>query len=200
VLPGKYTVRLTANGKSYSQPLTIRMDPRVKTPAADLARQFSLAQQVYGELVASAPATAQLEHVLTLLKGLEERAAQMPVARDIAAAQAHATALMGEREGRPNPLVATPDSFRSVRGRLNTLLTQLQAADVAPTTQQAEAVADRQKALAELMRKWEQFKATDIPALNEQLRQAHLPEIDLSVPSPAAPADDDEGNMNEDEG
>ncbi len=200
VLPGRYTVRLTANGKSYTEPLTVRMDPRVKTPAADLGQQFSLSKQVFDDLVASAPAMAQLEHVLTSLKGLEERAAKTPVAREIAVAQSHATALMGEREGRPNPLAATPDSFRSVRGRLNTLLAQLQAADVAPTTQQAEAVADRRKALADLLHRWDQFKKTEIPALNQQLRQAQLPEIDLSVPSPAAPADDDEGNLNEDEG
>lgn len=31
VLPGVYTVKLTAGGKSYAQPLTVRMDPRVGT-------------------------------------------------------------------------------------------------------------------------------------------------------------------------
>ena len=30
VLPGNYTVKLTVNGKSYTQPLTVKMDPRVK--------------------------------------------------------------------------------------------------------------------------------------------------------------------------
>src|SRR5207244_658017 len=35
-LPGRYTVVLTANGKSYSEPLTIDMDPRVKAPLAGL--------------------------------------------------------------------------------------------------------------------------------------------------------------------
>ena len=32
--PGQYTVRLTVNGTRYTQPITVRMDPRVKTPAA----------------------------------------------------------------------------------------------------------------------------------------------------------------------
>ena len=31
-VPGEYTVKLTANGKSRTQPLTIKLDPRVKTP------------------------------------------------------------------------------------------------------------------------------------------------------------------------
>src|SRR5262249_31158142 len=39
VMPGQYTVVLTANGKSYSQPLTVQMDPRVKTSNADLEKQ-----------------------------------------------------------------------------------------------------------------------------------------------------------------
>jgi hypothetical protein len=30
VLPGTYTVRLTIEGKSYTQPLLVRMDPRSK--------------------------------------------------------------------------------------------------------------------------------------------------------------------------
>jgi len=46
VLPGRYTVRLTANGKSYTQPLIVRMDPRVKTPRAGLVRKFVLERQI----------------------------------------------------------------------------------------------------------------------------------------------------------
>ena len=177
---------------SLPQPLTVRMDPRVTGTPAAWAQQFSLSQQIYEELVATAPAAAQLEHVVTLLKGLEERAGQTSAAQPVAAAQARATALLGQSEGRPNPLVAVPDSFSMVRGRLKTLLTAMQAADVAPTPQQAEAVADRCKAAAELMRQWEQFKTTDVPSLNQHLRQAHLPEIDVAVPSGVGPTGDDE--------
>ncbi len=42
VLPGRYTVKLTAGGKSDSKPLTVVMDPRVKTPASGLEQQHSL--------------------------------------------------------------------------------------------------------------------------------------------------------------
>ena len=48
VLPGMYTVRLTVNGKAYTQPLQVKMDPRVKTPLAGLQQQFSLASQLSG--------------------------------------------------------------------------------------------------------------------------------------------------------
>ncbi|MGZ4879237.1 MAG: WD40/YVTN/BNR-like repeat-containing protein, partial [Candidatus Angelobacter sp.] len=46
-MPGQYTVALTANGKTYSQPLTIKMDPRVKTSPAGLQQQFKLSNDLY---------------------------------------------------------------------------------------------------------------------------------------------------------
>ncbi len=46
VLPGRYAVRLSANGRTLAQPLVVRMDPRVKTPPAGLARQFALGTQL----------------------------------------------------------------------------------------------------------------------------------------------------------
>src|SRR5262249_21259654 len=48
----KYTVVLTAGGKKHEQPLTLVMDPRVKTSSADLGEQFKLSKQVYDEWLA----------------------------------------------------------------------------------------------------------------------------------------------------
>ena len=42
-LPGRYTVRLTVDGQSQVQPLTLAMDPRVKASAAALKRQYEVA-------------------------------------------------------------------------------------------------------------------------------------------------------------
>ena len=49
--PGPYTVKLTVDGKSYTQPLTLKMDPRVKTPALGLAQQFTLSKQLYDGII-----------------------------------------------------------------------------------------------------------------------------------------------------
>jgi photosystem II stability/assembly factor-like uncharacterized protein len=46
VVPGAYVVKLTASGKSYTQPLTVKMDPRVKTTPAGLLQQFTLEQRI----------------------------------------------------------------------------------------------------------------------------------------------------------
>ncbi len=44
--PGTYTVKLTVAGRSYTRPLRVRMDPRVKTPALGLQQQFRLSKQL----------------------------------------------------------------------------------------------------------------------------------------------------------
>jgi len=45
---GEYTVRLTVDGASYSQPLTLKLDPRVKTPALALATVATLTKELVG--------------------------------------------------------------------------------------------------------------------------------------------------------
>ena len=52
VMPGQYKLVLTVNGKSYTQPLTVTMDPRVKTSTADLSEQFRLSKQIYDQWLA----------------------------------------------------------------------------------------------------------------------------------------------------
>ena len=44
--PGRYSVRLTVNGRSYTQPLVVRADPRLSTSPSDYAAQFALAQDI----------------------------------------------------------------------------------------------------------------------------------------------------------
>ena len=45
--PGEYSVRLSVDGKSYTQPLTVRLDPRVSTSAGDLASNARLSMEMY---------------------------------------------------------------------------------------------------------------------------------------------------------
>ena len=46
VLPGAYVVKFTANGKTTTKPLTVKMDPRVKTPLVALREEFTLATRL----------------------------------------------------------------------------------------------------------------------------------------------------------
>jgi hypothetical protein len=56
--PGKYTVRLSVGGKTYSQPLTLGLDPRVRVPEADIVKQVDLARATAAEMDRVAEALA----------------------------------------------------------------------------------------------------------------------------------------------
>ncbi len=45
--PGRYTVRLRVSDRTVTQPLVLRLDPRVKTPAAGLAQLAALSREMY---------------------------------------------------------------------------------------------------------------------------------------------------------
>src|ERR1700690_1381217 len=45
-LPGNYSVRSMVNGKSYTEPLIVKMDPRIKSSPADLQKQFETASEI----------------------------------------------------------------------------------------------------------------------------------------------------------
>jgi hypothetical protein len=53
VVPGQYTVKLEVEGHIYSQPLTVRRDPRETTTAAAFAAQSALEQKLVAGMKAS---------------------------------------------------------------------------------------------------------------------------------------------------
>jgi hypothetical protein len=61
-MPGNYIVKLTVNGKTISQPFTLKMDPRVKTSLADLQKQYTLSMICYeGRIKAKAMGSKTLD-------------------------------------------------------------------------------------------------------------------------------------------
>src|SRR5208282_4134727 len=84
-VPGKYTVKLTAAGKTVSAPLVLKMDPRVKTSAAELEAQFVLASRLaegVGEF------SAAVAHADDLQKQIAARSKEAAGNADVAAALA----------------------------------------------------------------------------------------------------------------
>jgi len=145
-MPGAYTVKLTAIGQSYTQPLTLKMDPRVHTPPAELAQQFALSKQIYDDLLKASKA-------LDDIRKLRSQNKDTPLDQKLAAIEGAG----GGGRGRGAP-TGGPDTLTSVSGALSTLLRMIEAADVAPTTQVVAAVADRRKSLAGLLAQWKTMR------------------------------------------
>jgi hypothetical protein len=175
VAPGSYTVRLTVAGRAYTQPITVKLDPRVRTPAAQLAQQFALSTQVYDALERDGGMLQEARSVRAQLQDLRPKAkgdvAAAIVALDSKAAGVAGTGggFFGGGEG--------PETLARLNGNLAQLLDLLQDADVAPTSVVAAAVDERINTLGPLLLRWHDIVTRDVPVLNQRLKAAGLAQV-----------------------
>lgn len=176
VLPGTYTVRLTADGKTSTAPLTVKMDPRVKTSAAGLQKKFRAEMQLASLVTNLSEAVIQGGSIRAQLEELSSQA-NSPVKDAVAEFQKKLTALLGTPGGFFAPPSPEPTLSRR-SGEASTLYQEIWQSDAEPTSAQMEALAPVERSSSDLLKRWNEFKSTDVPALNRKLRAAHAPEIE----------------------
>jgi photosystem II stability/assembly factor-like uncharacterized protein len=171
-LPGDYTVRLTVNGQVLRAPLHVQMDPRVKTPAVGLQEEFTLESRLSGMLSRSSEATLEARSVREQIKKLPAASA---VAEAVQAFDKRVAILL---EGAEKPAEdSKPEpTLGDVAGEASSLYGMVGQADTAPTTAQKNAASGLEERVVLVTKRWDEVKA-DIPALNQKLKAASLPEI-----------------------
>ncbi|MDQ6690156.1 MAG: glycoside hydrolase [Gemmatimonadota bacterium] len=154
VLPGEYTVRLTVNAQSYSQPLTIKMDPRALITAAGLKLQHDIGVRMNDAISRDFAALGEIRRQRTLLKTQREGAKAGEAADSlIALDSALATIESGSTSG-------TAESLARLNGELAGVLDTVEGADMDPTTQVVSAAADLERALASVLAQWSEIQRT----------------------------------------
>ncbi|CAN5548006.1 hypothetical protein BH18VER1_BH18VER1_07030 [soil metagenome] len=182
-MPGDYSLVLTANGESYTQPLTIRMDPRVKATAADLAQQFELSKKLYD-------ARPQLEKISR--RFLELRGA-VTKAKERAAGNAAIVAQLDVFEKKlaefapKNARNFAPPSFEPLDHVVD-LYGQLQDVDAAPRPAVKAAVEAALRTSRTAVARWQAIAAEDLPALNRLLDNAGMPQIETKADDEEQPS------------
>ena len=96
VLPGNYTVKLEAAGQTLTQPIEIKMDPRVTTPTDELKQQFDLASRVWDAMNTTYANLGQVRSLRAQLKDLGRQAPKGDLTDAIAALDQKAAALEGK--------------------------------------------------------------------------------------------------------
>jgi photosystem II stability/assembly factor-like uncharacterized protein len=179
-LPGEYTTRLAVNGHTFTASLTLKMDPRVNASPADLEKQFDLEMRLASELTTSTEAVRQARSVVDQLHKLGSQSGALSESVK-AFDQKVGTILRG-----PTPAVpaASEPTLTRANAAVDALYTGVGQADAAPTTAQINAAADTERDLSGLMKRWEEIKNSDLPALNRQLKSASLPDIHLESKAP----------------
>ncbi len=164
VMPGIYTVTLTADGVSFNQRLTVRIDPRVKTPTLGLKKQFDLSMLSYTGIARVNEMTAAVEKFsadIAKVRAVTNTDAQKNRLDMIDAKIKLMMSGPQRKPGELSPVAETP--LGRLGGSLATLLDLLQDADVAPSTQAIAASNDLQAALAKAEASWKEIKAMMAP-------------------------------------
>jgi photosystem II stability/assembly factor-like uncharacterized protein len=196
VLPGAYTARLTVDGTTLSAPLTVVMDPRVKTPESALRQQFEVLSRLASLITDGSRAIRQARALEEQLKALEGRA-RGATASDIGGLQKDVSALLESGTAAPitGPATATATTLSDAVARISELFGSLGQADAGPTAAQASAVEEVSRSLPPLLQRWRAIVDQRVPALNRRLKGAGLSLLD-----PEAVSAEDEEGSNRDEG
>jgi photosystem II stability/assembly factor-like uncharacterized protein len=163
VMPGTYTVRLLVAGKSYSQPLQVKMDPRVNVTISDLQLQHDISLRAYN----------LRNRVMKIMDTLQryKSAIQFQTANSSASLQNMAKDTERELLAlESSPPGGINESFGRINAELISIFNTLQDTDMPATSQLSAASVEAFEGFEKVMRRWADFKKVQLKSLNEQLK------------------------------
>ena len=184
VIPGTYQVKLTVQGKSQTEPLEVKLDPRLQSSvtAADMQKQIELARKMQQDIDALHRAVNQIRALRANLQTLQKWAGEGASSSEVISA-AHALdqkmapveesliqVNMKSSEGNlryPNMLNEQYASFNDI----------VQGDDGAPTAQQLLVFDELHSRLSTQLSQWQEIAGTDVPALNDLMRKHGVPTL-----------------------
>jgi len=187
--PGRYTVRLTALGRTLTRPLVVVRDPRLPPSVTDddLVLQHGLARAIQAERVRVASAQRQVNDLRSQIavRRKDSRAAASALdaldtfakALDRAAGPPVHTA--GEEFLTNEEIV--PTTLRRLSASLAGLQSAVESADAAPTPDARTGFAERQKMVEEGLERWRDVLGTELPKVNVALAGAGLEPLKIEA-------------------
>lgn len=183
-VPGTYTVRLTAAGRTLTSPLKVIGDPRGATPQAELEAQLAFALRVRDAITKITDLVQSMRSVKEQLaareKALEPRKADAQVAELMKAGKAVAQRIGALEAKLHNPKAeVTYDILAQLGGaRLYSRLSPLQMWIVggsgAPTQGMQQVLAEFEKELAPIEQEVEALLSTDVADINARAKSLGL--------------------------
>jgi photosystem II stability/assembly factor-like uncharacterized protein len=153
VAPGTYTVRLTAAGKSQTQTIVVKMDPRVKiTP--EVQRIFVVSAQMENNARNAASAYKDARALIAKLKALPQSVANDALIKgweDIAPAEGDPAPAAGRFGPPPEP--TGPANLANIGTRMIASVMAMQSSEFPPTAPQLEGCNRQQAAYSAVMAK-----------------------------------------------
>jgi photosystem II stability/assembly factor-like uncharacterized protein len=177
--PGTYTIKLSANGKSYTQTVSVSNDPRSPATNADIRAQYALARKLNGAAKIAYDAYQQVETMRAALKASMPPDTGSDAAKAIKAFRASVDTVggnagVGGRKPAPN--------FYELNARLIGQLTAQDNADQAPTEPMQAAYAIACRDLKTAAANWATINSKGLATLNAALTAGGRQPIAASAP------------------
>jgi hypothetical protein len=166
--PGTYTVKLTANGRTDTQPLEVRRDPNQVETVAEIRAATEALLALQKQHGAAAEMINQIERVRSQIQALGSA--------DVKAAGDSLERKLMDIEGRLIDLRMTGRGQDEVRwpartgAQISYLATGIAASDYPPTAQQREVQAIVEQSVRDTRAALDRVLRTDLPAFNAMLR------------------------------
>jgi photosystem II stability/assembly factor-like uncharacterized protein len=187
LLPGTYTVRLTADGKSFTQPFTVVNDPRTSVTPTALQSQLAAWSQLRDHIDSTVDAAKDIE---TMQDQVNARIKQVK-------GQSYASRV----ENAGKPLHAKMEEIREalievhshadeitlhypvkLYNMMLTLNGQLLTGDAAPTQSQMEQLKDLSGKVDAQLQKLRELENSDVGAFNNLMKELDVPAVMVKAP------------------
>jgi photosystem II stability/assembly factor-like uncharacterized protein len=172
--PGNYEVRLTVDGKTMSQPLHMKMDPRSSATPQDLAQQVKLGRQIFAEALGSRRALSAIRAVQKQLSDLQPKLQQNP---DL---KARADVASDELKNIVSDQSSMEIGLEKASTGLSAALRVVESSDRPVPAQALEVYRESSAAARHALAKWADFKSKHLPELNRKLEGASLPPLEVA--------------------
>jgi photosystem II stability/assembly factor-like uncharacterized protein len=180
VAPGEYTVRLTVDGTALERPLRVTMDPRVDATQEVLERQFTLADQIYVQMLVSRKAMAELESVDGQLKKLKASGESNPP--DLTKALDAALAKLEQiRSGNHAESGNAELGLAAANAGLGAALRVVESGHRAAPASALEIFGEMSKAAQAQIAAWQKFKTTELEDVNAALKRASREPLQIAA-------------------
>ncbi len=167
IMPDTYTLRMTVNGMSYSQPLVIKMDPRVKTSESDLKLQHDLSINCYSKRQKLMAFLKEVTRLRDQIKAIQSKASGN-LAVQLDNTEKHLESLRSTQ---------AIQSLERLNNEYGLLFGLFQENDMPITTQSHAATIEVDSQFSKADFDWNSWKENDLNSLNKQLKKAGLKEL-----------------------
>ena len=173
-VPGNYQVRLTVDGKTWTQPLTVAMDPRSAATPEELANQLDLGRQVFVGTIHSRQALAEMQSVQKQLSDLKLDAARTELKALVTQIQTEITRIIDGDASNGSM------GLKEANSGLSAALGVVESGDRAVPSQAITVYEQSDQAMKARLAEWSQLKTGRLAQLNDQLKQAKLTPIAIA--------------------